>query len=70
MLNCVRAQFARVDVTENKVALCYVLECFALEPPSPFPSGGYRMLATELRNSSIHPNAQKSFQKERQCTKL
>lgn len=69
-LNCVRVQFARLDVRKNKVALCYVLECFALELLSPFTAGGYRMLATDLRNSRIHPNAQKSFQKERQCTRL
>lgn len=64
-LSCVRVQFARVDVRENKVALCYVLECFALQPPSPFTAGGYRMLASDLRNSRIQPHAQKSFQKER-----
>lgn len=64
-LSCVRVQFARVDVRENKVALCYVLECFALQPPSPFTPGSYRTLATDLRNSRIHPHAQKSFQNER-----
>lgn len=64
-LSCVRVQLARIDVREKRVVLCCVLECFfALQPPSPFTAGDYRMLATDLRNSRIHPHAQKPFQKK------